>query len=258
MHKIVCGIVFSLLAVSLLSAEMRTFTNDFGDTVDAELLEYQPDRGIVSMRLKSGNKIEAMITAFSQDDQKYIQEWWERVVADKQVLTKEARLTISAKMNRKSKSNAYDKLYYVDDETKSYFPEIVIENHELQQFSDNEVRIVILAEDFSSSDQMLVVSASTQKVDLRDREKNIMEGEPFRLRIYQWEGFGSSDYKYGYEYEGYIVIVKNSKGEITHQRSSKSKYLNNMKLIYSCKAGEIYDDAFQHKLNVSPNSYFVR
>ncbi len=242
-----------------VNAEFRTFTNDFGDTVEAELIELKDLDTIVTLKLRSGNKIDARVTAFSQKDQKFIRKWWAAIQAEKKLLKEDSRITVSAKMNRKSKSNTYDNWYSVDDETKSYFPEIIIENDELEAFTGNTVRIVIIAEDRSDEDRKLIVSAATMKADFPDRGKVVLESDPFRLRLYEYDSsYSNYDYGYGYEYEGYIVVIKNSAGVITHSRASKSKYLSNMDVIMKCETGEMYDDAINRKLNTRPNSYFVQ
>lgn len=244
--------------LSPLSAEFRTFTNDFGDTVDAELVQFDDARSIVTLKLRDGREIDARTTAFSQKDQKFIREWWAGVLAEKHTLRERSRLNISAKMNRKSKGNSFDGYYAVDDKTRSFFPEVVIENDELDAFNDNTVRVVVVAEDKGNEGQKLIVSATTMKSDFQDRAKTVLESDPFRLRLYEYDSsYSNYEYKHGYEYEGYIVVIQNSAGETTHTRASKSKYLTNMDVIMNCKAGEMYDDAINRKLNVTPSSYFV-
>ncbi len=242
-----------------LAAEFRTFSNDFGDSVEAELVELKESGSIVTLKLRSGRKIDSRVSAFSQKDQKYMREWWAGVLAEKSLLKADARITIGAKMNRKSSSNRYDGWYSVDDETKSFFPEVIIENDELDTFKDNTVRVVVIAEDMSNEGQKLIVSATTVKTDFPDRGKVVLETDPFRLRLYEYDSnYSNFEYKYGYEYEGYIVVIKNSAGEITHSRASKSKYLSNMEVVFECEAGEMYDDSINRKLNMHPNSYYVQ
>jgi len=199
------------------------------------------------------------VTAFSQSDQKFIREWWAALQAEKQMLQEGARISLSAKMNRKSHSNSYDSWYAVDDETKSYFPEVVIENDELDTFKGNTVRVVVIAEDRHTEGQKLIVSATTLEADFPGRSKIVLESDPFRLRLYEYDSVSSNyDYRYGYEYEGYVVVVKNSAGAITHTRASKRKYLSNMEVVFNCEAGDIYDESIDRKLKVRPNKYFVR
>ncbi|WPJ94297.1 hypothetical protein SH580_12710 [Coraliomargarita algicola] len=240
-------------------AEFRTFTSDFGDSVDAKLVELKESGSIVTIELRSGRQIDARVTAFSQNDQKFIRKWWAAIQAEKQLLKEDSRITVSAKMNRKSQSNHYDNWYSIDDETKSYFPEVVIENAELDAFKGNTVRVVVVADDRHNEGQKLIVSATTVKADFPDRGKVVLETDPFRLRLYEYDSSSSNyNYEYGYEYSGYIVVIQNSAGKITHTRASKTKYLSNMEVVLSCEAGEMYDESLNRKLNVSPSSYFVR
>jgi len=239
-------------------AEFRTFENDFGDKVEAQLIELKDSETVVTLRLRSGLEIDAMLSAFSQQDKKFILEWWGEVVAEKQLLREDSRLNVSAKMNRKSKDGQYSWHNRVDDETVSFYPEILIENEELETFSGNQVRVVIVAEDKRNEGQKLIVSAATKEVNLPRQSTTSLETDPFRLRLYEYSRSGGRDYAYGYEYEGYVVVIKNARGEVTHQRASKRKYLTNMKVIMECKAGEMYDETLDYKLKVRPNSYYVQ
>lgn len=241
-----------------LAAEFRTFTNDFGDSVEAELVGLKDAETIVTLKLRSGNQIDARVTAFSQADQKHIRKWGLAIQTEKQLLKEDSRITISAKMNRKSKSNQYDNWYSISDETKSYFPEVIIENDELDAFKGNIVRIVVIAKDKQDDGQKLVVSATTMKdISFSGRGEAVLESDPFRLRLYEYDS-SYSNFDYGYEYEGFVVVIKNADGKVTHTRASKSKYLSNMDVIFKCKAGELYDDAINRKFNARPNSYFVQ
>ena len=249
--------VLFLLATELLSAELRTFTNDSGDSVEAELVELKDDGSVIVLRLKDRRELDAQLAAFSQKDQKYIRQWWEGIVASEQILQPDIRLRMTTKMNRKSSKAGYNS-WYADDKIKSFFPEVVIDNKNLQKFTGNEVRVVVFAEDMRYEDQILVVSAGNFKSDFEGSSKTTLAGEPFRLRLYEYNSSSSSyKYEYGYEYTGYAVTIKNSAGEVTHEKSSKSKYLN-PKLFFECKAGEMYDEDFEHKLSSYPSSYFVR
>ena len=169
--------LFFAVLIAPLLADFQTFKSDSGATIEAELIELGKSGKTVDIRLRNGNKISADLSSFSSEDQSKIKEWWRDTQAEKQVLSHESRIDINAKMNRKSRDNKYNGYYHTDDQTKSYFP---------------------------------------------------------------------------------VVVIKNSKGEITHFRATKAKYISNMKLIYECEAGQIYDESVSRKLNVSPNSYFVR
>lgn len=241
-------------------ADFETFTNESGQSIEAELVELNKAGNEVTIRFRNGTETDAMVSAFCVEDRKRIRNWWKGVQAARELLSPDSRIEISAKMNRKSKNNdRYSWYSSVDDKTKSFFPEVLIRNDELLTFKGNTIRVVIIAEDLRYEEQKLIVSASTLTSDFVDRGDTVLESDAFRLRQYEYDSsYSSYEYAYGYEYEGYIVVVKNSKGEITHTRASKSKYLSNMQAIMNCKAGDVYDEDINRKLNVSPNSYFVQ
>ena len=242
-----------------LWADFETFTNEEGQSLEAELLELNKAGNQVSIRLRSGKTMNANLSSFSMGDRQRIRKWWEGVQADIELLQPDSRIEISAKMNRKSKDNdRYSSYSRVDDKTESFFPEILIRNDELVTFKGNSIRVVIVAEDLRDEEQKLIVSASTLKSDFVDRGDTVLESDDFRLRLFEYDSSSSNyNYAYGYEYEGYVV-VKNSKGEITHTRASKSKYLSNMEVIMDCKAGDMYDENLNRQLKISANSYFVQ
>jgi len=253
----------AILAFSVVSVwnsafgEMELFTNEAGQSIRAELIELSSDQKTIKLKTERGVTMNADLKAFTLSDQKRIKAWWAGILAEAEILSSDDRLEISVKMNRKSKGNQYDNYYRIDDETKTYFPEVIIENLELQTFKGNQLRVVIFADDLYTKGQKLIVSAFTLKSDFYDRGRESLEGTPFRLRTYEYDSsYSSYEYKNGYEYDGYAVIIKNSKGEITHTKASRSAYLNYLKNMYKCRAGQVYTDDLQHKLDVSPNSYY--
>lgn len=259
MVRVIQICAFFALSFSFLEAEFRTFTNDFGDSVEAELIKFKKEDSIIHMRLKNGRKIDAKLSAFSQADQKYIRTWWEEEVAAKQILHKQARVSVDVKIQTKTRNEGYKTYYSSRDNTvKVFYPELTIDNLNVQTFTDNVVRLVVFAKDMRHKDQILIVSAHDTKSDFKGQDEVLIESEPFRLRHYEYNSsYFNYDYESGYKYIGYAMTIKNSEGEVTHEQSTKPEFLNS-DLFYKCKSGEIYDDKFKHKLNVSPNSYYVR
>jgi hypothetical protein len=249
--------MLGLGAVSLSAdeAEFRTFTNDFGDSVEAKLLELKKDEGSIRIQLRNGRKMDAKLSAFSQDDQKYIREWWKGVVTDRRILHESARINFEVNIESKTRNRGYSSLYSRrDDETKAYFPEIIVENHDEQTFTGNKVRLVVFAKDMRYKDQIKVVSASNMKSDFEGHSDIALEPDSFRLRHYEYDSHLSNyEYEYGYRYTGYAVTVKNSEGKVIYREATKPRYLN-PKLFDKCKTGEVYDDKFERKLNGSRSS----
>ena len=166
------------------AGELETFTNEAGQSIRAELIELDSSGKTVTMRLESGLKIDALLSAFSSQDQKRIKEWWQQVQADKRLLKEDHRINFTVKLNRKSKSNGrYSDYYNYDDKTKSFFPEIIIENDELERFTGNEVRLVLLAEDLHYPERRVIVSTSTIKTDFTDRGTTYLEGTPLSASL---------------------------------------------------------------------------
>ena len=100
-----------LLAAGLAQAEFRTFTNDFGDSVEVELIKLKDNGTIISMRLKNGRKIDAALSAFSSEDRKYIRDWWKEESATKQVMSKNARVRMKVEVRTKTDDQGYKSSY---------------------------------------------------------------------------------------------------------------------------------------------------
>lgn len=254
--------VLLILASGRGFAEFQTFTNGEGHSIEAELLELKEGGDVVRIRLRDGRELDAKLTAFSAEDRAAIGKWWDGVLLEKSMLAARSRIDVTVKLNRKAKSERYSAWWvHTDDRVRSFFPEIIIENDEMDRFSGNTVRVVVLAKDMRDDEQLLVVSATTlEDVTFPDLGSVSLESEPFRLRQYEHKNtYGSAyNYEFGYEYEGYVVLIKNARGEVTHTKSSKSKFLSAIEVVMKCKAGEIYDADFNRKLNLSPNSYYIK
>lgn len=255
MYRLAYFSIFLLFSFGLLQAEMRTFTNDFGDSVEAELIELKDNGTIVTMRLKNGRTIDARISAFSQDDKKYIRDWWKEEEAGMQVLNKKARVSLEVEVRTKTDKSGSGSYYYNRDRmVKMFLPEVTVDNVESQTFKGNEVRIVFFAEDIRSKSEMLIVSAKTIKTDFKERKKTNLKIEAFRLRTYEYESYYSNyEYKRGYKYTGYAIKIKNSAGEVTHEEATKEEFLN-PDFFFTCKEGEVYDGKFEHKLSSRSSS----
>jgi len=249
--------IFAILVIvmSFVHAEFRTFTNDFGDSVEARLIEFKKEDSIIRMQLKNGREIDAKLSAFSQADQKYIRKWWKEEVAGRQVLHEQARMKIEVKVETKTRSSGHNSWYSEsDDKTKIFYPEVIIENNESQTFTGNEVRLVCFADDMRYKGQMKVVSVSNTKADFKERAETVLKPEAFRLRHYEYNSrYSNYEYEHGYKYSGYAFTIKNSEGEVMYQEATKP-YLLNPKLFFECKTDQLYDDKFERKLNSSSSS----
>ena len=253
-------VCIQLLWAQLLFGEFQTFENSDGVSIEAELVELSADGQTVTIKLRNGRSIDALLTAFSQKDQAKIKKWWSEVQAEKELLSELVRLDINVKMSQKSSSDRYNNwISNLSDKVEAFFPEITINNNDVQSYKGNKVRVVIIATDESDPSQRLIVSASTLKTDLPYRAKTVLESDPFRLRLYDYKSnYSGYRYAHGYTYEGYVVVIQNARGDTTHTKASKSKYLNNMEIIWKCKSGEMYNKNLSRKLKAEPNSYFIQ
>lgn len=68
---ITCGLMVTA------SAEMRTFTSaDGSKTLEATPLDYQPSKGLATIKLKSGRTMNVPVKSFVADDKAYLDNWY--------------------------------------------------------------------------------------------------------------------------------------------------------------------------------------
>ncbi|MEM0966719.1 MAG: hypothetical protein AAGJ81_11270 [Verrucomicrobiota bacterium] len=243
----------------------RTFTDKQGREMEAEIVEIYEDRdGVLMVDLQRSDRRQftVQVSIFSQPDQQFIKDQWEQQKDAQTLLGEDDRIEINLKLNRTTDNNRFSAYYGSrwSDKTRVYRPEAVIANQELSQsFLGNTVRIVIIARDKGYSSRYLVASATNVPMDFPAKQSVSANGDVFALREEEYLSSASNyRYEYGYEKDDYVVIIFNREGEITHTRASSNKFLDNLDNVLRCKAGQVYSEGLEDKLNVRPNSYYLR
>jgi hypothetical protein len=246
--------------------EIREFTGTDGRTLEAELIEVRKDsQGTIIVELRRADRryFTIPISRFSADDQKYFRKQWEKQIKDRSLLKAEHRISINLKLNAKTQDKDVDAYSYGSvrkDRRMLYRPEAVISNEELtQSFEGNRIRIVVIAQSKSEKEQFLIASATTKPLELPAKGSTSIVGQGFSLQEYEYKsGLSNYEYAYGYEKDDYVVLIYNRDGEITHSRSSSNKFMDHIENVEKCKAGEIYSEGLEHRIQSMgvSSSYF--
>lgn len=79
-------VLFAGAFVFTSQAEMRTFTSlDGGKTLEAEVVEFYPEKGTLKIRKSDGRFLTVPARAFSESDQEYIGEWYKTAMAGRRL-----------------------------------------------------------------------------------------------------------------------------------------------------------------------------
>lgn len=106
------------------------------------------------------------------------------------------------------------------------------------------MRIVCFAEHTYHQGTVEVVSATERKVDFPKKQTVTIEGNSYGFENYKSE---YSNYEYGWEQAGYVIVIKNSKGDITHVDANHDNFKRNLNVVMKCKVDEYYSSDLSQK-----------
>lgn len=224
----------------LPGAELREFTDTNGRKIQAELVEVGD--GVVSIRMADGRLFRDIpLSRFSEADRRFVKDWVKEREKRLSMLQPEDDVQIEVKKGRRDELNNYGE---IDDREQRFIPSVRLTNKELTKpLSDVRATLVIVAESVTSSNVVKVLSVQDfQFGNLPYREPVEREGRLFQT-TYDDQNYA----KWGYKYDGYVLVLRNSADEITHVKASKPSWEDNLKNVLSAKAGSLYSDDFEHR-----------
>ena len=247
----------ALLSATFASAEVMKLTNLYGNTIEAELVELR-DSGeseiLVMKRQADQRTFELPLGELVEEDQQAIRAWWQVAKQERQKLTADASLTIEFKTNRHRSKD--DKGPKRDVEEISYEPEAIITNKSLSgQSYQTQVTLVCFGERQNRDSNYTILSKTTKEVELPLNMAVEVVGESYGFRNVERDRI---DTEVGYEDAGYIVIVQNNAGEITHTKSSNPAFVENAEAILAGKVGEFYSADFSESRRLNNKRFFKK
>ncbi|MBC2601546.1 hypothetical protein [Puniceicoccus vermicola] len=175
---IFCGLVILGGFSTLLGTEVRTFTNNEGQSIQASLESV--DDTYVEIRREDGRRFTIPLQTLSREDQEYVKKW-----VSLQAISDERLFEISAK--RLDENETKSTQTGLDIEERDGFYEITLENRTGTNLNDLEVRWAIRVEKTAAGEVHdrkadLWTKGRIKDVDLSDREEKELETGRVLLR----------------------------------------------------------------------------
>jgi hypothetical protein len=126
----------------------------------------------------------------------------------------------------------------IGEKIATFTPTLIIHNEGMHDFRDNQVCLLVLGEDTTMDGSWKVILRREFKADLLRAGEFEWKGEPVQ------QGFDRTLAKSGFDYDGYIVQIRNSAGELVHTICSKAMWAKNPAKLWDMKEGQEYGKTF--------------
>jgi len=126
----------------------------------------------------------------------------------------------------------------IGEKHATFQPEVKIINGSFRDFQGNTGVVMLLGEDTTKQDNWRVMLRKEFSFDLPASKTHDWVGEPFE------QGFDRTLAKSGYDYDGYVVLIKNSQGEIVQKFSSKPRWIANVVKAWNMEQGKDYSKIY--------------
>ncbi|MGB0154976.1 MAG: hypothetical protein ACPGFB_13180 [Verrucomicrobiales bacterium] len=222
---IIIGLIFCITP-----AQSRTFTSTDGRTMEADVVSVTKDTAII----KRGNRqFTIPLTSLSQADREYLAEWRKEALKNK---IPKLDVAINSKKSNRQNPKAYE------ERIGSFEFEITIENEEIHYSLENgKAHLIVLGRNCENPDTYCVMQKNEYGVDLEIGDTHEWQGDKMAFT------FDDRDYSYGYDYYGFIFLLKNADGKIIYQRVTPSKFEWGIEPIFALEAKEAFDKTFKSK-----------
>jgi len=216
----------------------REWTLKNGRTVKAELVTRIG--GNVSLKNKRGKTVKVPIDQFSKEDRKYIQlEMPPKLDINFSKSSKQRRLpdTLSKEIPRSSYFTF--KATIKKASTKPYHQELAAEYFAIgQEFS-------------GASHRLLEYRKESFFLDKKSGSQFVFSGKPVEIIDYA----SKTGQRRGDKYEGYLVLVTDSRGKIIAHKASNEKFFENLDRLRRIPPGKYFDDTGRRVAPSRPKAF---
>ena len=232
-----CLICSACLFWSTAQAEYRIFTSTDGSQIEAKIIECESEATVTIERQDGVQFKNVPVQRFSKEDRKFISEWFKADILkyEDAYLTSEADLSITFVRGRDNDHNSYGD---IDDRIIDINPEVVIGNNDKDySFKHLNVTSIVIGEGVAASRGIFV---------LLDKQQFSMEVAADSKAEWKGEGFTVAydpDFS-GFDYGGFLVIIRNRDGHITHMKASKVLLEKNYQNIEKAEKMTGYNKTF--------------
>ena len=116
-----------------------------------------------------------------------------------------------------------------------------IHNGGIKDFLGNRVCLILMGEDTTIKKKWRAIHKREFDADLLAGKTFEWEGEPFK------QGFDRTLAKSGHDYDGYILLIRNSEGKIVVSSQSKPYWAKDLEKAWGLQEGKDYDKDFFEK-----------
>ena len=229
---------FIFCSLKLMGGDFREFSNSDGVRIKAEVLEATATA--ITIRRQDGKVFkEVPLERFCEADRNYIREW----LANKKERLDNADISADSKVKLlflKGKDDDMNDYGDIDDRIVKFEPEVVITSEEkIVTYPDVEGSIVVVGRGIIEDDQYTILNKQDFSIRVLPNQKSRWEGESFQCRY-------DPDYG-GFEYGGYLLVIRNRAGNIVLTKASKSHWKKNPNALLKAKKFQGYDSKFEKK-----------
>ena len=236
-------VLFLFLSLTLSAAEMLTLTSTSGGELKGTIDHGQQPNTVNLIRNDGRLYKDIPISTFSPESRKLITQTLkkqdkERNNAD---ITPESRIEISFQRNKAANNNKYGD---IDDRVITIEPRVTLESDEREKtYKDIQGQVIIIGKEAVSKDRWVILNRQSFKIgELGPDDKFTWEGDQFECRY-------DPDYG-GFDYEGYVVYLKNKAGKVAMVKGSNSSWEVLLPTLMKANMRQGYNKDFSSVLNL--------
>jgi hypothetical protein len=240
--KVAVWLLLLLLnTVQLNARDFRAFSSVDGVRIEAEMLEATATT--ITIRREDGKTFKDVpLERFCEADRNYVRKW----LADKKERQDNADISADSKVKLlflKGKDDEMNNYGDIDDRIVKFEPEVVLTSEEkIVTYPDVEGTIVVVGQGIIEDDQYTILNKQNFSMKVLPNQKSRWEGESFQCRY-------DPDYG-GFEYGGYLLVIRNRAGTIVKSKASKSHWEKNPNAILRARKFQGYDSKFEKKIKL--------
>ena len=218
--------LFTLALICRLDAEIRPFSSSDGMTIEAELVEASEEK--VTIRRRDGMLFKDVpLSRFSDADRQYVSRWLEKQkeLEGTPDISADSKVRLYVLRGRDDDKNDYND---IDDRVISFEPGVAIQSEEKDEnYLNVSGTLIIVGKGVINDDVYTILDTQNFSIDILTRQKATWKGSSFECRY-------DPDYG-GFEYGGYLLVLRNRAGEIVQTKASKTSWSDHPERILDAK-----------------------
>jgi len=228
MKHLLCGTLAGAIALMSAQAEMRVWTDGTGKTVEAEFVRTTGDK--VVLKKANGNEIKVSLDSLSEKDRRYA------------ILQAPPRIEIavSTSVDRSNKTGGSNYGPGRQMQQEAITAKVKIEKASSASYEPPLEAELYLIGEFEQSAKIVILDRTKSPFSFAGDNGNEHVFESREVKLTQFE----AGRQMGVEYEGYLAMVSDKKGNILEMKTSKLDFQKNADAIIGSRRGDVFDENF--------------